>query len=142
MATELNPWLPFLVFSINGDRNATHATATNTGREAQAYLQFIVTYYSCLPKVCNPLPSSYCLVHTRPDLQACACAMKRGEGKGGGGSRRPRAAAPRWRLPFAALVLRSKWLSLSSVCTSHTRLGEEFVRCIARDRGLHRPPTI
>ncbi len=28
MAADLNPWLPFLVYSIKGDRNATHSTAT------------------------------------------------------------------------------------------------------------------
>jgi hypothetical protein len=58
MASDLTPWMPFLVFSIHGDRNGTHSTESNTGREAQAYLQFIVTYYDCLPKVCTPCTPS------------------------------------------------------------------------------------
>lgn len=51
MAAYLTPWLPFLVYSTSRDQAATHRTASNTGREAHAYLQFIVDYYDCLPHV-------------------------------------------------------------------------------------------
>ena len=53
MATYLVPWMPFLVYSISGDQAATHRTLSNTGREAQAYLQFIVDFYDCMPQVCH-----------------------------------------------------------------------------------------
>ena len=48
----MHPFMPYLVYSISGDEEATHRTVSNTGREAQAYVQFIVNYYECLPKVC------------------------------------------------------------------------------------------
>lgn len=50
MSMYLTPWMPFLVCTLNGDPAATCQTFSNTGREAQAYLQFITDYYECLPK--------------------------------------------------------------------------------------------
>lgn len=63
MATDLVPWQQFLVYAIKSEGNATHKIQSDTGRESQAYLQFIYDYYDCLPQViflssCLTQPSS------------------------------------------------------------------------------------
>ena len=51
MANYLVGVVPFLVYATWDDADATHTTVSNHGREASAYLQFIVDYYDCLPEV-------------------------------------------------------------------------------------------
>lgn len=60
MAAYLVPWLPFLIYSLSGDQAATHKTLSDKGREAQAYLQFILDYYDCLPQVGDCLSLGIC----------------------------------------------------------------------------------
>lgn len=51
MAMYMVPRFPFVIYATNEDSQALHRTASNTGREAQAYVQFIIDYYDCLPQV-------------------------------------------------------------------------------------------
>ena len=64
MSAYLHPYLPYLVYSISGDEEATHRTVSNTAREGQAYIQFIVDYYECLPKVSIGQEYMHILSHT------------------------------------------------------------------------------